>query len=573
MPSRKRAKPKAQSALELLFNYAWAFIIIAIVIGVILYFITLPRTIVPTSCSLTTGVTCKALMIGTPAGYSTSQINLVLVNGEEYDIISNSVAPSYAIINITTPDYGPTKLLCTPSNIISGGEIICSGSLSSNIPQAVALSGTITFNSSLCISGNEENCAAQRETTYVGNFTGYSSGGPQTKPLSAAMQVYASASLVAVSSPDLITVNVKILGNPSASSPVTFTVSSPYATISPQVSLTDSNGNASAYFYSSTPGTYTITASFDNFSNTTTITVSAAITTSSSSTSTSSTTTVLGYPSLIAAAPTATQNVVDEGTTITLYSHASGGSGAYTNGDYQWYNNNKGTCSSGKISGATGINYSTMPPTTGGYLYEVYDPITGQSACSPSLTVDVNPTYTVTLLISPGGPSSLTFNGVVYNSGGSATLEPAKSYTASISSTGFLGWTTLGGADAHSPTSSSTAVSATSDGTLEAAYTCYTVTINTAANGAGTGPCGGVTVSPAGGSGINSACSEIGIPSGYLAGTTVNAIATFGTDESFDKWTGTGTGSYSGSGSAGVNEDTAQIVLSGNIMETATCAT
>ena len=67
---------KAQSALEFLTTYAWAFIVMITVIGVIAYFGVLrPQKILPDRCALT-GFDCQAYSIG-----SGGNIELRLKNG------------------------------------------------------------------------------------------------------------------------------------------------------------------------------------------------------------------------------------------------------------------------------------------------------------------------------------------------------------------------------------------------------------------------------------------------------------------------------------------------------------
>ena len=116
---------KSQSALEFLSGYIWAFIIIAIILSVIYYLLAIPSAITSTSCSLTGGVDCKGLIVGSKAG--ATQFDAVIVNAQQYDF----VGPTSLIFNVS--GYGNVTAICSPANVISGGTTICSGSISANI--------------------------------------------------------------------------------------------------------------------------------------------------------------------------------------------------------------------------------------------------------------------------------------------------------------------------------------------------------------------------------------------------------------------------------------------------------
>ncbi len=73
-------KKRGQAALEFLMTYAWAILVVIIIIGALAYFGVLnPDTLVPDKCTFATGLACQDFSY-TYTG-SSGTINLVLVNG------------------------------------------------------------------------------------------------------------------------------------------------------------------------------------------------------------------------------------------------------------------------------------------------------------------------------------------------------------------------------------------------------------------------------------------------------------------------------------------------------------
>ena len=258
------SKSRGQAAVEFLFTYTWAFMIIAIIIGVLLYFLSIPQTLIPPRCSFPYGIECRGIIIGSNS--VATQVYLILINAQQYDL----VGPTNAMIN--TSSYGSANAICNPSNSISGGTILCSGSLSSRILPSHAVSGSITFNSFVCLSGSAQNCQSERSVTYLGNFSGYS--GSYTGGLPVSMTLYKSEASTGASAPVLFTANVRIMGMPAEGAAVEFTTNAPTsATMEPTYSLSWSDGNATSYFSSPTSGSYNVIASFVGISASNVITV------------------------------------------------------------------------------------------------------------------------------------------------------------------------------------------------------------------------------------------------------------------------------------------------------------
>ena len=80
---------KAQSALEFLTTYGWAFLVILIMIGALSYFGVLdPSRFLPDKCVMTTGISCQESMGATAA----PQVNARLINSVGKDIAVQQMA-------------------------------------------------------------------------------------------------------------------------------------------------------------------------------------------------------------------------------------------------------------------------------------------------------------------------------------------------------------------------------------------------------------------------------------------------------------------------------------------------
>lgn len=161
-------KTKAQSAFEFMATYAWAFLILALIIVGLYIFIFLPSSIVPARCGFTYAITCQGISVGTNA--LGTYVNLELVNGQEYDLVGNTVSGN-TIATVAMGSYGTANGMCTPTNVISGGTILCYIVMPKTVPLGTNVGGTIYLNSSICLQGTPSNCQTMQKISYTGNFT------------------------------------------------------------------------------------------------------------------------------------------------------------------------------------------------------------------------------------------------------------------------------------------------------------------------------------------------------------------------------------------------------------------
>ena len=178
---------------------------------------------------------------------------------------------------------------------------------------------------------------------------------------------------------------------------VTITPQNPTADSGESVTLTaNPSGGKPTYTYQwysnsgcTTSGAISgATSSTYSASSTTTTTYCVKVTDSVGGTATATDTVTINSALEAGAITPASPLTIDNGQTITLASHASGGIGPYS---YQWYSD--GTCTTA-ISSATSSTYAASPTMNTIYSYEVTDS-ESQSACSTGDTVTVDPALVV----------------------------------------------------------------------------------------------------------------------------------------------------------------------------------
>ncbi len=108
---------KGQSAFDFLITYSFAIFIIAIIIGLLFFFVLLPQTIPPNECSFPNSINCidMIFMVNT-----TSHISIMAIlanNKNDYPIFGPNLTISINGVNTTG--------LCGPQFVPPGGKIFC----------------------------------------------------------------------------------------------------------------------------------------------------------------------------------------------------------------------------------------------------------------------------------------------------------------------------------------------------------------------------------------------------------------------------------------------------------------
>jgi len=252
---------KAQSAVEYLLTYSWAILIIAIVIGVMLYFVLAPSYLPPNTCTFVTGVYCKGIVFGSNA--ISTEVGLFLSNSQPYPVLSPSLT-----MNLSGQLLTGT---CKPSYVLPGGAIICNVTVSQKaISLGVLESGKLYLSAILCPSGNATICKTSVPETFAGSFNAHVAPLFASTTTSISLTA-ANSSQAANGAKDQLNATVKMLGYPLAGATVNFTANVPYANITPTITTTDSQGSAISYISSMQSGNVLVTASFAGTTATNTI--------------------------------------------------------------------------------------------------------------------------------------------------------------------------------------------------------------------------------------------------------------------------------------------------------------
>jgi hypothetical protein len=254
MPKVKNKK--LQSAIEYLLTYGWAILILVVIVYLMYYLVILPATITSSHCSMTFGVYCQDIIMGSNAVYSNMVI--LFTNTQQYAL----QAPN---LSITSPTFGKANSTCEPNFVLPGGSIICIMRIPESIRPASLVSGRLSLNASICTNQNPtpNSCLPSPPQTYTGYFNAH----VLTSIVTPRIEITFSAensTQIANGVPDKLTANVKLFNSPISGATIVFSANQSYPIISPRISTTDSNGDAMSYISSTTAGNVLVNASFAN---------------------------------------------------------------------------------------------------------------------------------------------------------------------------------------------------------------------------------------------------------------------------------------------------------------------
>jgi hypothetical protein len=146
---------KAQSAVEFLATYAWAFLILTIFISVIIVLVTIksPAGYSPSSCYITTELACsESIFASNPSG---SIFAIAFSNnfGTNLTFGQNSIV---VILNYRNASYNGT---CLPSYAPKGSAVVCSVNLA-GISYSPGSQINPSFKIRYSICNNQNSCSA-----------------------------------------------------------------------------------------------------------------------------------------------------------------------------------------------------------------------------------------------------------------------------------------------------------------------------------------------------------------------------------------------------------------------------
>ncbi len=248
---------KQQSAIEFMVTYAWAILLMAVLLSLLYFFVIAPYSISPSSCSFVTQLTCKAVILGTNAMTHNTILTLLVTNSQQYPIEGPAL---FANIN----GVNTSNTICTPYFVPAGGQFLCQLTLPVKTNINSFESGYTYLNASNCgfsPTYSASSCSASRPVTYAGSFSAkaqpvFSLGGN-------AISVTITSNLSAQYLNEPVTLNgtVQLLGTYLQGATVNFTENSVIPVITPRYATTDGAGLAYSQIMSALPTTVVVTAS------------------------------------------------------------------------------------------------------------------------------------------------------------------------------------------------------------------------------------------------------------------------------------------------------------------------
>src|SRR5208283_1078288 len=171
-PRHRRSTAGQQSAIELLSTYAWAFIIVALlVVAIGIYLGIAPSSqLVSSQCNIQPLLPCPQTLLAHTAVATQAVYKMLMVNNlaPYLYFASNTFIVTVTNAGITSSNYTGS---CTPYLAAKGDEIICQANLpTSNLP-SLGSSASINFKVQyqICSTTNVIQCPSVIYTT-----TGYS---------------------------------------------------------------------------------------------------------------------------------------------------------------------------------------------------------------------------------------------------------------------------------------------------------------------------------------------------------------------------------------------------------------
>jgi hypothetical protein len=263
----KKGNKRSQAAIEYIITYSWAILIIGLVVAFIFFYLVIPKTIVPPSCSFDIAMSCSDLVIGTNIITHSTTIALLLSNQQTYPIENPQLA-----VNVNGTNS--TLVNCLPNYVLAGGVMLCQKTLPLSTTLGAFVGGQMYLNASYCgfVSGTPtpSSCSSIPQQTYPGKFSSHAEA-----ILGNSITVYASSNApVSSALPNTnysVYGTVDLLGYPLKGATVNFTENTNTVRFGPEFVITNSTGTAQAYIASNSAVTVTFVAHFAGYSASNTI--------------------------------------------------------------------------------------------------------------------------------------------------------------------------------------------------------------------------------------------------------------------------------------------------------------
>lgn len=252
------APTRAQSAIEYLTTYAWALIIIAIILSILYLYLSTPQQLVPNLCNfVSSNIYCIDLIAFNPMQVgNTVTVVTLLTNSNSYPIINPELYSSVQGVN-------SSAYACIPGGrVYPAATMLCLVSLPISEQVGGLLSGSLYLKAQLCSSLS---CSSAYNQTYVASFATH-----VQIPPSYATYVFKflpDTYTPNVSDTDQLHATIKLFGVPLQGAEVNYSTNDSAFNIS-NVSLTNKFGVGGATLHSDTAGNVAVTAEYLGISNT-----------------------------------------------------------------------------------------------------------------------------------------------------------------------------------------------------------------------------------------------------------------------------------------------------------------
>ncbi len=133
---------KAQSAIDFLNTYAFALLLIAIIMGLLVFFANVPTKAVPPSCNFAAQLNCKDALFGNT---TTSNSELVILASDTQPGIIN-ISSFNAVIDNIASESG----VCVPDSVTAGESVYCIAYFGFRARAGVEYTGYFTMHANYC---------------------------------------------------------------------------------------------------------------------------------------------------------------------------------------------------------------------------------------------------------------------------------------------------------------------------------------------------------------------------------------------------------------------------------------
>ena len=298
---------REQASIEYISTYAWALIIIVIVIAALLIYVNLPTSLAQSRCSFAIGFDCNAFVLGT----NTITHNITVATAISNRLPEPIENPSL-VVNLAGSNYTGT---CTPSYLPPGGSGTCIFNITAKANLGQYFASSIYIKADYC-GVSPTGCSSPAPEVYIGSEQSHAS--IFVSP-NVTINLNVKNNPAPTNALDPIYAQVYMLGYPIRGALVNFTTNNTNYTTAPSSELTSSSGFVNSTLTGADPGEVLLTASYGSYKASKAVTFVYVPTTTTSTTSTTVTvpcgcttiTSTVTVPTVITVIPTTTGTTIN----------------------------------------------------------------------------------------------------------------------------------------------------------------------------------------------------------------------------------------------------------------------